>query len=62
MGAVTLPAGTDVFSVKERLYDEHRIEVVVHAVKDQPLLRFSVHAHTSEADLDALVMALPIVL
>jgi len=57
MGAVTLPAGTDVAVMKQRLYDEYHIEVVVHLVKSQPVLRFSVHAHTSPSDLDALVRA-----
>lgn len=62
MGAVTLPDGTNVMEVKERLYNDHNIEVVVHTVKGLPVLRFSVHAHTSEEDLDALVGALQTVL
>lgn len=58
MGAVLLPRTTDVQWLKNELYNTHRIEVVVHRVLDQAVLRFSTHAHTSKVDLDALSTAL----
>jgi isopenicillin-N epimerase len=57
MGMVLLP-DVDTDALKERLYDEHSIEVVVHRWLDRPILRFSVHAHTEQHDIDALVRAL----
>jgi selenocysteine lyase/cysteine desulfurase len=57
MGAVLLPTGTDVLHMKAWLYDERNIEVVVHRWHDTPILRFSVHAHTTQEDLERLVQA-----
>lgn len=57
LGTVILPDGTDTDAMKVWLYDERCIEVVVHRWLDVPILRFSVHAHTTEEDLDALVSA-----
>ena len=57
MGAVLLPVGTNVDDLKRRLYDEYAIEVVVHAWRNAPIIRFSVHAHTTQRDLAALVAA-----
>ncbi len=57
MGTVLLPS-VDVDELKERIYDEHSIEVVVHRWLDQAILRFSVHAHTEQRDIDALDRAL----
>jgi Selenocysteine lyase len=54
-----LPAGTDGRQLKRRLYDEHRIEVPVVERPDGWTLRVSVQAYNDEADLDALVAALP---
>jgi len=58
LGTVILPANTDTDAMKVWLYDERNIEVVVHRWLDVPILRFSVHAHTTEEDLDALASAL----
>ena len=58
MGAVMLPKDTDVMQLKEVLYDTYNIEVVVLQWLDQPILRFSVHAHTSMQDLEKLSEAL----
>ncbi len=58
MGAIRLPDGTDLVRLKTWLMEEHHIEVVVHPWLAVPILRFSVHLHTSEADLDALVAAI----
>jgi len=57
MGTVLLP-DVDPDALKARLYDIHHIEVVIHRWLDQTILRFSVHAHTSKSDLDALARAL----
>jgi len=57
LGTVMLPDNTDTDAMKTWLYDERCIEVVVHRWLDAPILRFSVHAHTSESDIRALVGA-----
>jgi isopenicillin-N epimerase len=57
MGAVTLPPGTDVAALKHQLLAEHHIEVVVHEWLQKPMIRFSVHLHTTEADLEVLISA-----
>jgi isopenicillin-N epimerase len=44
--------------LKQRLYDEHRIEVPVIERPDGWVLRVSVQAYNDEADLEALVSAL----
>jgi len=55
LGTVLLPENVNVVEMKNWLYDQRSIEVVVHEWLGRPMLRFSVHAHTSEADLEALV-------
>ncbi len=40
--------------MKDWLYDNKNIEVVVHKVLGENILRFSVHAHTSVEDILAL--------
>lgn len=59
MGAVTLPNTVHTAYVKERLYDDHAIEVVVMPWLGKPILRFSVHVHTREDDLRRLTDVLP---
>ncbi len=59
--AVALPP-CDVAEVKQRLYDEFNIEVVVMEMNSQPLLRVSVQAYNTPQDMDALIDALPRVL
>lgn len=58
LASIRLPGSVDVVALKARLYDEHRIEVPVHRWNDQPFVRVSFTAHTTEADSDALVRAL----
>ena len=58
MAAVRLPEGVDCAALKQRLYDEHRIEVPVYRFNGLPLLRVSVQGYNSESDLDRLVSAL----
>ncbi|MFM8770900.1 MAG: aminotransferase class V-fold PLP-dependent enzyme [Candidatus Kapaibacterium sp.] len=57
LGTVLLPRNVDVLAMKTWLYDERHIEVVVHRWLDTPMLRFSVHAHTSKADIELLATA-----
>ena len=46
-----MPKDTDTDFMKIWLYDKRNIEVVVHKWLGIPILRFSVHAHTSERDI-----------
>lgn len=57
MGMVLLP-DIDAGALQERLYNEYSVEVIVHRWLDRPILRFSVHAHTEQHDIDALVRSL----
>lgn len=57
LGTVLLPLNVDVLAMKTWLYDERHIEVVVHRWLDTPMLRFSVHAHTTRTDLEILAAA-----
>jgi len=57
MVAVPLPPA-DLAQLKQRLYDEDRIEVPLVAEPGLPLIRVSVQAYNSTADIDALVSAL----
>jgi isopenicillin-N epimerase len=58
LAAMRLPDGTDVVALKEQLFDRCHIEVPLHRWNDQPLIRVSCTAHTTDADIDALVEAL----
>jgi isopenicillin-N epimerase len=62
LASIRLPRATDVIELRARLFDEHRIEVPVHRWNDQPFVRVSFTAHTTEADGDALVAALRVLL
>jgi selenocysteine lyase/cysteine desulfurase len=57
LGTVLLPENVDVMAMKNWLYDERQTEVVVHRWLDRPMLRLSVHVHTSRADLEVLASA-----
>lgn len=57
MGAVILPDHVDPVAMQIHLYDHDRIEVVIHYWLGVPILRFSVHAHTSASDIEALAAA-----
>lgn len=57
MVVVRLP-DVDVTLLKQRLYDEFRVETPVHRFADQPLLRISIAAYNIADDVDALVDAL----
>ena len=52
---VRLPDTADCFALKNRLWEECRIEVPVHRWNGVPLLRVSVQGYNTQADLDTLV-------
>lgn len=58
MAAVRLPQHTDVVALQRRVRERHGVEVPMHRWNDQPLVRVSCGAHTVEADIDALLVAL----
>lgn len=62
MIALPLPAGIDGMVLKNRLYDEHRIEIPVSFYADRWLIRASVQVYTTRADIDHLLAALHILL
>ncbi len=57
MSAARLP-DVDLDRLKQRLYDEFRIEVPLTNWNGQPLIRLSFQAYNSQADAEALVDAL----
>jgi isopenicillin-N epimerase len=55
--AVQLPP-CNTTKLKEQLYDQYGIEVVVQKWQERPLLRVSVQAYNTEAEMDVLLEAL----
>ena len=62
MVSAPLPAGLDVDALKERLYEEFRIEIPAPRRGDERFLRASFQGYNDEDDLDALVAALELLL
>lgn len=58
MFSARLPELTDLVRLKERLYDEFRIEIPTILWNGQKLIRVSIQAYNSRSDADALVTAL----
>ena len=58
MAVMPLPAGTDGQRLKQRLYDEHRIEIPITWHDDNPLIRISIQGYNTRDDVDALLTAL----
>lgn len=58
MAAAPLPPGTDITTLKARLYDEYHIEVPIGAWNGHKLIRISVQGYNSDADINALLAAL----
>lgn len=58
MGAILLPDHWECDDLKQWLLNTHRIEVMVQPWLGRGILRFSVHAHTSASDLEALCSAI----
>lgn len=57
LAVIPVPATTDPVALKNRLYDEFRIEIPVTIVDGKPMLRISVQGYNSQSDVDALVSA-----
>ena len=57
LAVVRLP-DLDPVVLKQRLYDEFRVETPVHRFRDQVLLRISIVTYNTDDDVDALVGAL----
>ena len=58
MVTARLPAEVDHELLKERLYNEYKIEVLSHLWQDQPFIRLSFQAYNEASDLEKLVEAL----
>ena len=61
LAVVRLP-DLDPVVLKQRLYDEFRVETPVHRFRDQVLLRISIVTYNTDDDIDALVDALTVML
>jgi isopenicillin-N epimerase len=57
MASLPLPPGSDVATVKQRLYDEHRIEIPANQWGDVPALRISVQGYNTREDIERLLRA-----
>lgn len=58
LAAAPLPADTDLILLKQRLYDEYRIEVPVHDWNGYKLIRISVQGYNTKRNVDKLLTAL----
>lgn len=52
-----LPDGVNPEALKEKLYEDYRIEVPITCWNEKPLIRVSIQAYNLEADVDRLVKA-----
>jgi isopenicillin-N epimerase len=59
MTAFRLPAGADAQQLRDRLWNEHRIEAPIIERPDGLLVRVSTHFYTTEEEIDRLAQALP---
>ena len=64
MRAIPLPRNDSVTveALKARLWDEYQIEIPAHDYGDLRLMRLSIQAYNSPADVDRLVEALDAIL
>ena len=58
MSAFLLPEGIDAFAMKDRLYDEHRVEIPVFGWNGRSTIRLSVQGYNTWGDIERLVDAL----
>ncbi len=58
MSVSTLPADTDIVSLKQRLYNEFRIEIPLLDWHGNKLMRLSVQGYNSRRDMDRLLFVL----
>lgn len=56
--AMELPVGVDTAVLKQRLYDEYRVEIPLIQWQGRKLIRLSVQGYNTQEDMDALVNAL----
>ena len=61
MGIAPLPR-CNLAVLKARLYDEYKIEIPLTEWQDQHFVRISIQGYNTQADVDALVGALRILL
>ena len=61
MGIAPLPL-SNLVALKNRLYDEYKIEVPLIQWQDKQFIRISVQGYNSEEDIDALTKALQVLL
>ena len=57
MATLPLPPGVDPSAIKQRLYDEHRVEIPANQWGDAPCLRVSVQGYNTRADIERLLSA-----
>jgi isopenicillin-N epimerase len=57
MGLLPLPSRVDAAKVKQRLYDDHRVEIPASQWGDAPSLRVSVQGYNTRADIERLLAA-----
>jgi isopenicillin-N epimerase len=58
MAAVPIPSETDSVALKTRLYDDYRVEVPLVEWNGRKLIRVSVQAYNTQADIDYLLKSL----
>lgn len=58
MTVSTLPADTDIIRLKQRLYDEFRIEIPLLDWHENKLIRLSVQGYNCKRDMDRLLFVL----
>jgi isopenicillin-N epimerase len=58
MAAAPLPADTDLTLLKERLYDDYRVEIPLIDWNGNKLVRISVQGYNTRRDIDTLIRAL----
>ena len=62
MATISLPPMADLPAFQKRLYQEYRIEIPSILWQGRPFLRVSVQGYNTEADIDALLDALRVLL
>jgi len=58
MTVSTLPADVDIAALKQKLYDEYRVEIPLIDWQGNKLIRLSVQGYNSSRDTDRLLFAL----
>ena len=60
MATLPLPPCVDADAIKQRLYDEHRVEIPASQWGDEPALRVSVQGYNTRADIERLLRRGPL--